>query len=539
MAAAPAKEKPQGRLRGAAPPLLLLLLAAPPLLFLSFSDGVWNPPAASPPNAAAEWIRAQPESNFTATLVSRWQAAGGEACGGGATGNVSIPGLDGGGAAVPLAAGPVLEFAVFSVDELGRRRCAGGDYFEADLTGPRWKARPAVADHGDGSYTLRLQVHPDFAGEYNLTLVLLFRSFQGLRLSTQRFALRRRLRRIPLLLRAAAQPPPPPLRRCGPNDFRRRRAWSGRWTRHGGADGCEPGPDGRYRCLPPAAPCPPPWCGGGALAALESNGWVYSAHCAFSVYSPAAAWRCLRGRWLFFWGDSNHVDTIRNLLTFALAAPPEAAAVRRRFDRRFANPGNATEWVRITSVFNGHWNESGNYEGLASLRHPGFRALTRRYFDEPGGAPDVVVLNSGLHDGVFWRSLRGYVAAAEDAAGFWADILSGLRARPGPGPGPAVFYRTTVAVGGYARALSFNPQKMEAFNGVMVEKLSDHGVLTGGVIDHFDMTFPWHWDTRCSDGLHYGRPPSQTRWRDGLVGHHYFVDLMLVHVILAAVCPNN
>ena len=520
--------------------LIVLLTVTPLLLWLVNSavmyDG-WdntrpsvpslNGPEGNPGPVPADWISVEIEPNFTSTLLARWRAgASNLTCRTSGTSNISIPGLDGN--TLMLRAGPVHEFTIFSMYHGDGRRCLGGDYFEADLSGPRWKARPPVKDLGDGSYSLRLQVHPDFAGDYNLTVTLLFHRYEGLRFSTKRFALDRELRRIHLRFEPA-DTGPAPLRRCRAADFSRG-AWSGRWTRHGGDDGCEVGPDGRYRCVPPGLRCPAPWCDG-PLAALESNGWVYSAHCSYQLFTAETAWRCLRGKWLFFWGDSNHVDTIRNLLTFVLAVPAAQATVDRRFDRRFANPNQPSEWVRITSVFNGHWNESLNYEGLRSLRNRGFRALVRGYFE--GERPDAVVLNSGLHDGIYWRSIRAFAEeGAEDAAAFWEEVL---RSRVG-GPKPAVFYRTTVAVGGYARAMSFNPQKMETFNRIMVEKMKARGLLTGGVIDHFDMTFPWHWDNRCNDGVHYGRAPARARWRDGRIGHHYFVDLMLVHVLLNAVC---
>ena len=102
---------------------------------------------------------------------------------------------------------------------------------------------------------------------------------------------------------------------------------------------------------------------------------------------------------------------------------------------------------------------------------------------------------------------------------------------------PEVIYRTTVTTGGYARRLAFNPNKMEAFNGVVLDKLRAHG-LVDRVIDDFDMTYPWHYDNRCNDGVHYGRAPAKLKWRDGQIGHQYFVDLMLGHVLLNALCTR-
>ena len=73
--------------------------------------------------------------------------------------------------------------------------------------------------------------------------------------------------------------------------------------------------------------------------------------------------------------------------------------------------------------------------------------------------------------------------------------------------------------------------------GVVLEKLKQSGVVSG-VIDNFDMTFPWHFDNRCNDGVHYGRAPAKMKWRDGQIGHQYFVDLMLAHVLLNALCAR-
>ncbi|KAJ1437615.1 hypothetical protein SESBI_03614 [Sesbania bispinosa] len=43
----------------------------------------------------------------------------------------------------------------------------------------------------------------------------------------------------------------------------------------------------------------------------------------------------------------------------------------------------------------------------------------------------------------------------------------------------ATIYRTTLATGGYARSLAFNPNKMEVFNEVFLEKLKKVGIVSG------------------------------------------------------------
>lgn len=196
------------------------------------------------------------------------------------------------------------------------------------------------------------------------------------------------------------------------------------------------------------------------------------------------------------------------------------------------NPRNREQRVRITSIFNGHENETMNYHGLYSLEDEQYRALLKGYFSG-NYVPDTVIMNSGLHDGVFWMNIRRFVEGAERAARFWGDVAKDLRQRGCHMPD--FIYRSTVATGGYARGLGFNTAKMEAYNGVLLEKLRRHGVADY-VVDHFDMTYAWHYDNRCNDGVHYGRAPANAKWRDGQIGHEYFVDLMLGHVLLNVFC---
>ncbi|KAF6136379.1 hypothetical protein GIB67_028069 [Kingdonia uniflora] len=478
-----------------------------------------------PTEASLSWISAKLEPNFTTNIMSGWLAPGGEPCRDSKTVQISVPGLDDQNS-IELSTGEIHEFVLQAVDDNGNPHCLGGDYFEIDLSGESWKSRPTLKDLGNGSYILSLQVHPDFAGDYNLTVVLLFRHYEGLRFSPGRFVFWKDLRRLPIkFLKSSVQLPE--LQTCKMTDFTRD-VWSGRWTRLGKNDDCKIDQDGRYRCFKPDFPCVNPWCDG-SLGSLESNGWVYSTHCSFRIFSSDSAWECLQNRWIFFWGDSNHVDSIRNLLNFVLGLP-DIKSVPRRFDMKFTNPTNTSQSLRITSIFNGHWNDTLNYQGLDSLQNEEFRNLLKRYFSEEA-VPDTMILNSGLHDGVHWKNLRSFVKGADYAASFWNEVLESVKQRGIQVP--KLFYRTTIAAGGYARSLAFNPNKMEAFNGVVLDKFKQAGILSG-VIDNFDMTFPWHYDNRCNDGVHYGRAPANAKWRDGEIGHQYFVDLMLGHILLNA-----
>ncbi|KAL0348797.1 UNVERIFIED_CONTAM: hypothetical protein Sangu_1107500 [Sesamum angustifolium] len=437
------------------------------------------------------WISAEFETNYSSNLLARWLTPGGEPCKDSRTVDIRVPDLDGNNN-IELSTGDVHEFVFQALDDSGMPHCLGGDYFETDLSGEKWKARPPIRDLGNGTYTFSLQVHPDFAGDYNLTIILLFRNYEGLKFSPARFAFDRVLRVVPIkFYKSASQLLE--IRQCKKSDYSKD-VWSGRWTRHARNDSCPISGDGRYRCQEPSFPCQHPWCNG-PLGLLESNGWVYSSHCSFKLFSAEEAWNCLDNRWIFWWGDSNHCDTIRNILNFILDVH-DVLVVPRVFDMNITNPRNPSQVVRFTSIFNGHPNATGNYQGLNSLINPEYRQLLKVYFSQDV-VPDTVIMNSGLHDGVYWSNIRSFVGGADYAAAFWAE--------------------------------------MEAFNGVLLDKLKQHRVLDR-VIDDFDMTYPWHYDNRCNDGVHYGRAPLKMKWRDGQIGHQYFVDLMLGHVLMNALC---
>ncbi|GJU78527.1 putative immunoglobulin-like protein [Tanacetum coccineum] len=479
-------------------------------------------------NQNLSWVSVELDSNYSTNLFSRWMTPGGEPCKDSTTQDIFINGIDDmtkEHVVIELTSGVIHKYVFQAVDGSGNSRCLGGDYFEIDLSSHNWKSRPPVQDFGNGTYLFSLQVHQDFVGEFNLTIGLLFRHYQGLKFSPERFALDKLLRVVRIRFRNDKKfNVLPEIKQCGKSDYTKD-LWAGRWTRHGRYDECRISNDGRYRCLEPDYPCQHPWCHG-ALGSLESNGWVYSTHCSFKLFDKKSAWKCLNNRWLFFWGDSNHCDTIRNMLNFVLDY--EMGVVPRLFDMNITNPKDPKQSFRITNVFNGHYNHTGNYQGLNSLYNDGYREYLRGYFSGEV-VPDTLIMNSGLHDGVYWPNLRRFIKGANDAAAFWAEVLDGVRRRNVLVP--QVVYRTTVATGGYARRLVFNPSKMEAFNGVFVDKLRQFGVIDY-IVDHFDMTYPWHYDNRCNDGVHYGRFPAKARWRDGQIGHQYFVDLMLCHVLL-------
>jgi hypothetical protein len=131
---------------------------------------------------------------------------------------------------------------------------------------------------------------------------------------------------------------------------------------------------------------------------------------------------------------------------------------------------------------------------------------------------------------MYWRHVHHFAEqGVADAVDFWASVL----AHAPPHRKPKLLFRTTVAAAVWGRKAAFNPHKMEVFNHMLVDRLAAAGLLSA-VVDAFDLTFPWHYDHNCSDGVHYGKPPRRAPWY-GQIGHHYFVDLMLVHILLHAI----
>ena len=387
---------------------------------------------------------------------------------------------------------------------------------------------------------------PDtFAGTYNFSATLMFGAYHGLDFHAEEWGawwpfVSLQLNFVSATPDANANIPATAdrlnrLKQCGPEDFRKPE-WSGRWTRPWANNSCPPDSESRYaHCFPEAEACHAPWCDG-KLSHLESTGWSYSAHCSFHIFEPEEAWDCLDGRWLFFWGDSNMQDTIRNLLFFVLKIPqPEGSLLRdwqlsRTFESFFINPTKPYQWLHISSLFNGHPDRDGNGVGLDSLQNSRHQENVQKHFQD-ALYPDAVIMNSGLHDGWRFNTLQNYANSVDRAMEFWRGALGNVSGKP-----PTVLYRTSIAPAGTSRAMQSNPWKLEVFNKIITEKVQST-FPDARMVDAFDLSFPWHFDHTCSDGGHYGRPPGAKKWPWFDKPHQYFVDLMLVHILLNAICP--
>ncbi|EFJ30366.1 hypothetical protein SELMODRAFT_89928 [Selaginella moellendorffii] len=481
---------------------------------------------------AGLWARA-PDLSSAEILLRRVAENGTQGCHNVSTAAAvlfGIPRAEDGGE-ITLAADEVHKFWIVSYAADGSRRCSGGDFYETDISaGPTWKSRPPVTDLGDGAYLVELKVNGDFARSYNFTVSLVYTNFHGLDHVPNKWAFKKEMFRLLINFTAGSRRRKHQLHTCAASDLRSTTSppsqWQGRWSRTKFNSSCQLDKNGRYLCLDPAEQCDESQCSG-AINSLESNGWVYSAHCKFRIWNSAEAWQCLDGKKLFFWGDSNHQDTVRNLLNFVLGH--QLKFVDRIFVANFTNPANPSQVVRLASIFNGHPDPHHNFLGLGSLYVPQYRDFVQSVVRQ-GGMPDAVILNSGIHDGMNWKTMAEFLEAARNASVFWKDLL-------GDESKARVVFRSTVATGLGFRDLGSNPHKMEAFNSILGEELAKElgGLEHFMFVDDYDITFPWHYDFCCSDGAHFGQPPALKNWFDR-IGHFYFVDLMLVHILLTAIC---
>ncbi|CAM6092048.1 unnamed protein product [Calypogeia fissa] len=496
------------------------------------------------------WVKYLTTSNETLELLAQWRHhVQDSTCIQVETKTIRILGLPSTtpGNPVRLQSGVIHKIFIVSLDENEEQVCEGGDYYETDLSGERWKSRPPVTDLQNGSYEVLLQVDEGFTGLYEFKVILLYSRFHGLELvegPSYYFHGGEVLATLELLFEVPQDNAPhegsslPQPSLCKDGDYNLTR-WSGRWTRSAKNESCVVDTEGRYQCLPPNTPCELPWCEG-PLDRVDSNGWVYSAHCRFKLFTADEAWSCLDKKWLFSWGDSTSQHTWQNLLAFVMDYDSiNATDVPRRMDREWIRPethdGKKPEGMRqsfrLTMIYNGAAQEEGQFQGLESLHVDYFRKFLRGFFVKVNETtykpPDILVMNSGLHDAFYYENPEQFVQkGVSTGVHFWKEILDAIRPHI-----PQIIYRTSVATAGTARSKQYNPQKIEHYNRLFVEGLMKISPPNFRIVDGFDLTFPWHYDNTYSDGTHYGLKPNL-----GVPGHHYFVDHMFAHMLLNSIC---
>jgi hypothetical protein len=256
-----------------------------------------------------------------------------------------------------------------------------------------------------------------------------------------------------------------------------------------------------------------------------SHGWVYRlARCRFKVFGVEDAWQCLDKKWILLNGDSNHVDTVYNLLYHVLGLKVyddmkdtgfECDCVSHHTGRTFDVSPTRGKWsTRISQIFNGHHTDLGNDEGMESYRDAKRQAQLGAYFNLTS-YPDIVVANSGLHDvaAVGGKPVEKHLAELENMQSVFSKLLMSTVPKDGTHarPPPRFVWRSTVPPCGFARCFDANPQTAADINSLIIGKLRNERMpnstdpFWSSFIDGFDLAYPYHFDNSHCDGGHYGK----------------------------------
>ena len=481
--------------------------------------------------------------------------------------------------------GATQTFTIVSLDDAGVPMSLGGDWFVVFFVGPRYRSRPSTVDNGDGSYTVTLRVPNDvmFVDSYTLSIKLEWSALGGLMSLHDiyngpmwQFSLIQR--EVTMVLTVVANPDecgledsrpagtPPFLNAamsspsadtfvpCAHNhDFTSFVPWGGHWLR-----------------LVNGAPCAPPYCSGnasGLFAAQVSprgdwRGWVYRLPgCYFHLPTVNDTRTCFAGKWVHMLGDSNHPDTVRNLVGRWFQAGYDPNGITSRtFSVR-------TAWGRWTNFYNGHENGDKSGQGWGAFHYQSFISALNLSFAGPK-FPNAVIVNSGLHDGL--RNPTEF-----RLKNFTDDLEMGLRlllkpgllgpAPPSPGPRfvdvhnssfgieratgrlvksvpPIALWRSTVTPVHHAGSDDqlINSQRISLINALSSEKLAPTRRFL--FADAFDVSWAWSVSYNHSDGVHYGKAPwSRVRPYGNypLLNQTQFVDEMVAVVLLNAFCGKS
>ena len=289
--------------------------------------------------------------------------------------------------------------------------------------------------------------------------------------------------------------------------------------------------------------CPGPFCGGAGRHSAASQGepeqeanagpiafWIYRTWvCFFDVFSVSDAQQCLAGKKWVFSMDSNGPHSIHSLLVPILNAtemPLDSRGFRHiaeyTHNATFTAPREGSFCIVLT--YNGHANLDSWHDGLSTVFSPVFverHSAAVASFNR--AAVQLTVINSGLHDLAGKFEPADFAAILPEALDVY-DRISSTAAKPGHGPTLRV-WRTTITPAGVVRTRAGTPQTVEILNAITAQVVRARKDPEWLIVDDFDMTFPWSFDNRFSDGGHYGVPGSAN-----------FVDQMLLHVYLTLVC---
>lgn len=135
---------------------------------------------------------------------------------------------------------------------------------------------------------------------------------------------------------------------------------------------------------------------------------------------------------------------------------------------------------------------------------------------------DIIVLNFGLYDGVWYFNIFNFVRKVNNVMEYWGNVLGNVI-----GELLLMVYWIIVVFVGLFKVMKGNLYKMEVFNKIFIEKVR-LCFFNVGFVDDFDMMFLFYYNNNYSDGGYYGC------FLDGY--YYYFVDIMLCYVFFNVIC---
>jgi hypothetical protein len=463
--------------------------------------------------------------------------------------------------------------------------CSGGDFIEVLLSGTSVRSAMRFIDTGDGTYTFYLHLPDDplLEGLASITFFHLWSSLGGVfyegwfQLSAPQQTIHEEaleLRRYGKCTKENTQPVTPilqpPTKICHEVDFMTSPFWEGYWVAQNKED----------------AFCKTNACSGSPLGVLSTS-WVYRLpQCIFHLYSQKESQSCLNGSWFFSSGDSNGPDTVSNLAQFTLGLDMGSYLDQSVHTRPTTNweGGDVQLWEQESDKMPEEWpikenssepiffhatnvwnsgiheccGETAIFWGISVTKDTDWKDKNIRYLTSMGDGlgPDILFVNSGLHDGMHYLRYKGglndFVEDLEESALPWWNEMANVAAGGSTSVcRPRTIWRHSVASAGPHRTHRANPQSMAIFNRFTAEAFLKIGSLGDlnfpptpnrrGVckrpqhteshswrfLDMYDLTFPFHFDLQVSDGGHFGR-------------HHCdgcdSVDRMQIQVLLNGLC---
>lgn len=248
-----------------------------------------------------------------------------------------------------------------------------------------------------------------------------------------------------------------------------------------------------YNATAPACNCDGRFCVG-KLDTLDTNRWIFVPHtCRMRYFSVLETRSCLASRNILLVGDSNSEMIGRQFTDMTQREYPLPKDFPRSYDIRSPN-----YW--ISAVFNGAPSDGGDCVGMTAYRDATLVNRHRKFFQNPEDCPDVVFVNTGIHDICSKIPLAQVKKNLHEVAGpTWLQLE-----RETACAGMSKFvWRTTL----YEGDLPFAHETLQHEPMLNAWALSSGASKTWGHLDFLYMSQHWRFSSAHTDGMHYGRRP--------------------------------